>query len=172
MTPEVLSELARYPAFPEGVRIMISIIGIDAAACLIAKYPGQVMEIPTLRSIESGRQTTVFQRLSDDVGLEAARKIVLHWGGDEFPIPSCKTVIYQRLQEIIRAQFDTKTTTGGMTAKGAIFELGVEHNISARAINRILKRPGTGIQPQTPNDEPRPQKRRPAAINEAQGVLF
>lgn len=176
MSPDQLLELARFPAFPETARTLIRVAGVDAAAKLIARWPGQEPEIPTRRSIESGRSRLVFDLLVDLIGDAAAWQIVDQLGGGKMQIPNCKAVIYQHVQEIIRAKFDEMTTKGGWSYTAAVFQLGVEFNLARRSVERILKRPGTGIAVEAP----RAKKQRlgsdrssaKARFEEQQGSLF
>ncbi|UCV13795.1 hypothetical protein [Quatrionicoccus australiensis] len=175
MTPDQLSELSRFPAFPETARTLVRVAGYEAAAKLIARWPGQEPPVPSRRSIESGRARQVFDRLVDVIGEVAAWLIVDEFGGSELQIPNCKAVVYQHAQEIIRIKFDEMTTKGGWSYPAAVFELGIEFNLARRSVERILKRPGTGISVEAP----RPRKQRigsdrsaRAKFEEQQGSLF
>lgn len=174
MTPELLLELSRFPAFPETAKTLIRLVGAEAAAKLISRWPGQEPEVPTRRSIESGRARQVFDRLVDLIGEAAAWVIVDELNGGELQIPNCKLVIRQHGQEVIRVRYDEMTTSGGMSHRDSVFELGIEFNIAARSIERILNSPGTGVAV----DAPRPKKRicsvrsAKAKFDEQQGSLF
>lgn len=175
MTPDQLSELYRFPAFPETARTLIRVAGYEAAAKLIAHWPGQEPPIPSRRSIESGRARQVFDRLVDVIGEACAWKLVDFCGGAELQIPNCKAVIYQHAQEIIRAKFDQMTTAGGWSYPAAVFELGIEFNLARRSVERILKRPGTGIAVEAPRMKKQKSlagRRLKAMVEDQQGRLF
>lgn len=175
MTPDQLLELSRFPAFPETARTLMRVAGHEAAAKLITCWPGQAPDVPTRRSIESGRCRLIFDLMVDLIGNTAAWQIVDELGGDLVRIPNCKAVSYQHVQEIIRAKFDEMTTTGGMSYPTAVFQLGIEFNLSRRSVERILKRPGTGIAvdvPRPKNQKIANQRSAKAKFDEQQGSLF
>lgn len=175
MTSDQLRELSRFPAFPDTARTLMRVAGDEAAAKLISYWPGQEPELPTRRSIESGRSRQVFGRLVDLIGEEASWKIIDAMGGGDLQIPNCKLVIRQRTQEVIRRRYDEMTTSGGMSHRDAVFNLGIDFNTAARSVERILKQFGTGVDV----DLPRAKKQKAvgktsakAKFEEQQGSLF
>lgn len=179
MTPKFLSELSQYPAFPETARTLIAVAGIDAAAALIAKWPGQEPSLPCRVGGSGTPQSQyLWARLVDVVGHVSAAKIVEHFCGGRLQIPNCKAVISQFANETIRAKFDQMTAHGGMSSREAVFELGVEYCLAQKTVERIIKRPNFSVP--NPLHTQAEQKacgrsrrsKKSADINDAQGSLF
>ena len=141
MTPALLAELSRLPLFPRSARELIEVAGLEAAALLITAWPGQVWPVPA--RVGGGNPAGVrrWAQLVEIVGEPAAARIV-HWcpGGELF-VPNLKEVLWSRNQDLIRADFDRLTTTGGYSVREAIFELGIKYGCSHTAVDRALKRP-------------------------------
>ena len=174
MTPGLLAELSRYPAFPETARVLVLVAGMDAAAKLIAKWPGQEPSIPSVvGGGKTGHSQYLWARLVEVVGHQAAANIVNHFRGGELQIPNCKAVIYQRAQEMIREKFDQMTGPGGVSYREAVFELGIEFCLARKSVERILKRPGVGVDvmPLMP-ESARHSSKKVAITNLSQGSLF
>lgn len=174
MTPKLLDELSRYPAFPDTARKLIAVAGIDAAAALIAKWPGQEPSIPSqVGGSKSTRSQYLWSRLVDVIGYPAAAKIVEHFRGADLQIPNCKAVISQYANETIRAKFDQMTARGAMSSRDAVFELGIEYCLARKTIERIIKRPSFGVtNPLHALTEQKSRSRSSATLNDAQGSLF
>lgn len=140
MTPELLAELARLPLFPRTALELMRIAGTDATAALIAAWPGQEFPVPLLGGRKSPLGMRRFDQLAEIVGAEAAREIVKHWGGQKLSIPNLKEVRWQSRQQQIRSEYDL-LTAGGYSHPEAVFELGIAHGVTCRAIELVLKRP-------------------------------
>lgn len=173
MTPQMLEELQRYPLFPASASTLIRVAGIAAAAALIDKWPGQ--EVPMPVSINSGNPygRRLAQRLVDIVGRNAAVALIQYFSGGEMLVPNLKIVLHQRAQQIIRVRFDEMTGVGGLSAREAAFELGLEFNMSNKVIERIVNRPGLELIP-APVDASKTKARRAhrPAVPDSQGTLF
>lgn len=140
VTPELLSELSRLPLFPRTAAELVRVVGLDAAASLIAAWPGQEFPVPLLGGRRSPLGMRRFDQLVEIVGDTAARAIVKHWGGLKLSIPNLKEVRWQLRQQQIRSEYD-RLTAGGYSHPEAVFELGIAHGVTGRAIELVLKRP-------------------------------
>lgn len=140
MTPDRLVELSRLPLFPRTAAELMRVAGTDAAAALIAAWPGQEFPVPLLGGRKSPLGMRRFDQLAEIVGEAAARAIVKHWGGLKLSIPNLKEVLWQWRQQQIRAEYD-RLTAGGYSHPEAVFELGIAHGVTGRAVELVLKRP-------------------------------
>lgn len=140
MTPVLLEELSRLPLFPGTALELMRIAGVEATAALIAAWPGQEFPVPLLGGRRSPLGMRRFDQLAEIVGAEAARAIVKYWGGQKLSVPNLKSVLWQWQQQRIRAEYD-RLTAGGYSHPEAVFELGIAHGVTGRAIELVLKRP-------------------------------
>jgi hypothetical protein len=173
MTPELLAELARYPAFPPSAATLIHVAGLDAAARLIGAWPGQDVPMPKAPGGSNDASRRLWQRLVDIVGADAAARLVLHYTGDDMLVPNLKIVATQRAHERIRIEFDALVAEG-ISGRVAVFELGIKHHLSRKAVEKVLKSPSLAITPATMPSAPAVKQRKLTVkpIDEAQGSLF
>jgi len=140
MTPADLHALSKLSAFPASAAELIHVAGLDAAARLIAAWPGQEFPVPAAPGglTESGAKK--WMRLVEVVGAMAASKIVRHWSRGILYIPNLEEVRMMLKKDELRAEFD-QLTAAGKSTPDAVFELGVKHRITGRAVRSLLKRP-------------------------------
>lgn len=172
MTPELLAELARYPAFPPSAATLMHVAGIDAAAKLIGAWPGQDVPMPGVPGGTQAAGRRLWQRLVDVVGTNAATRLVQHYAGTDMLVPNLKLVIQQRSHELIRHEFDAMIRAG-VTGRVAVFELGIKYQMTRKTIEKVLKSPSLAIEPanlQAPTQRARKIVIKP--VDEAQGTLF
>lgn len=169
MTPELLAELARYPAFPPSAATLIELVGIEATARLIGAWPGQDVPMPRSAGGASAAGRRLWQRLVDTVGADAAGRLVAYYRGDDMLIPNLKTVATQRVHELIRVEFDALVAEG-VSGRVAVFELGIKYNLSRKVIEKVLKSPSLDIKPAAVQRPARARKIKP--IDDAQKSLF
>lgn len=172
MTPELLAELARYPAFPPSAATLIHVAGIDAAAKLISAWPGQDVPMPAAPGgmLAAGRR--LWQRLVDVVGADAATCLVQHYGGEDMLVPNLKIVINQRAHQLIRLEFDAMVAEG-ISSRVAVFELGIKYHLSRKAVEKVLKQASLDVTPaNVPAQATRARKMVVKKIDETQGSLF
>lgn len=141
MSPEDLADLARLPLFPRTAAELIRVAGLDAAAALIAAWPGQEFAVPRRVGGGNAAGERIWERLVEIVQYEAAKRIVTHWGGQYLEIPNCKEVLWSRDQDRIRADFDRLTGQEGYSHRDAVFKLGIRYRVTGRCIEGVLKRP-------------------------------
>lgn len=174
MTPDLLAELARYPAFPPSAATLIGVGGIEAAAKLIAAWPGQDVPMPVYPGGVGDAGKRLWRRLVNLIGEDAAEKLVLHFAGDDMHVPNLKIVLQQRTAEQIRAEFDRMVAGGAMSGREAVFELGARYHLSRRAVEAILKKPSINVAPQPVEQIAGRAKKKIVMkpIDDAQGCLF
>ena len=141
MTPQLLAELSRLPLFPRSARDLIRVAGLEGAAQLITAWRGQTWPVPAVVGGGNPAGARRWAQLVEIVGEPVATRIVRWCPGSELFIPNLKEVTWSRTQDQIRAEFDRLTTTGGYSAREAIFELGLKHGCSGAAVQNALKRP-------------------------------
>lgn len=141
MTPHLLDDLSRLPLFPRTAAELIRIAGREAAAKLIAAWPGQEFPVPLHGRRRNERGERRFDQLAEIVGEPAAQAIVRHWGGQKLTIPNCKEVLWSWRQDRIRETYDRLTGAEGYSHPEAVFEIGISHGITGRCVELVLKRP-------------------------------
>lgn len=146
MTPELLTELSRFPAFPKGAVDLVRVAGIEAAAALIKAWPGQEWPCPVRVGGANERGVRRYEQLVEIVGDAAARRIVQWCGGGMLIVPNLKAVLHQRAQAMIRSEYDELIRTG-YSSPEAVFSLGIKFNLNGRAIERIIRQPDTELTP-------------------------
>ena len=144
MTPDALQSLRHLPNFPATARELIMVAGVAAAAKLITAWPGQIFPVPAKVGGTRRQGIINWHRLTEIVGNQAAGAIVRHWGGSEIYIPSAKKIAAEHIHDRVRADFDRLTIDQGYSGREAIFELGVQHQLSYRMVEIILSRPDSG----------------------------
>lgn len=149
MTPAELAVLRGLPLFPRSAEDLIRVVGIEAAARLIAAWPGQDFPVPKRIGGGNAIGTRRWEQLVEVVGEPAARLIVAYWGGSSMPIPNCKEVRWARQQNVIRADFDRLTQQEGYSFTEAVFELGITNGVTGRCIELVLKRPDNPAAPES-----------------------
>jgi hypothetical protein len=139
MTPSELLGLSRLPSFPQSASELIRIIGLKAAAQLISAWPGQEFPVPSAPGglTEAGGRN--WARLVKVVGEPAAAKIVRYWSRCMLYVPSCEEARMSLRQDAVRAGFD-RLVAAGKSYPEAVFELGLKHRLTGRAVKAILKR--------------------------------
>lgn len=140
MTPELLSELSCYPAFPKNAVDLIRIAGMDGAAALISAWPGQEWPCPIRIGGGNDKGVRRYEQLVEVVGDSTARRIVQCFGGGMLIVPNMKVVMRQRAQALIRSEYDELIRTG-YSSPEAVFSLGIKFNLNGRAVERIIRRP-------------------------------
>lgn len=173
MTPELLAELARYPAFPPSASTLISVAGLEAAAKLIDAWPGADVPMPRTPGGAGAAGRRLWQRLVDVVGDAAAALLVKHYRGDDMLVPNLKLVTTQRAHELLRVEFDAMIGEG-VSARVAVFELGIKFNLSRKAVEKVLKSPSLDIVPASLQAKAPPRVRKLVLkpVDDAQGLLF
>lgn len=141
MTPQLLAELSRLPLFPRTARDLIRIAGMEGAAQIITAWGGQVWPVPSVIGGGNPQGARRWGQLVEIVGEPAATRIVRWCPGSELFVPNLKEVLWSRTQDMIRADFDRLTMTGGYSVREAIFDLGLKYGCSGAAVQRTLKRP-------------------------------
>lgn len=144
MTPELLAELSRYPAFPKTAVDLVRVAGLDGAAALIKAWPGQEWPCPVRVGGANDKGTRRYEQLLEIVGDQAARRIVQWCGGGMLIVPNLKVVLHQRNQALIRSEYDELIRTG-YSSPEAVFALGIKYNLNGRAIERIIRQPDTEL---------------------------
>jgi len=141
MTPQLLAELSRLPLFPRSARDLIRVAGLEGAAQIITAWPGQQFPVPAVVGGGNAAGARRWAQLVEIVGEQVAARIVKWCPGADLYVASLKEVQQSRTQDMIRAEFDRLTTTGGYSAREAIFELGLKHGCSFAAVQNALRRP-------------------------------
>lgn len=173
MTPGLLEELSRYPAFPASAKVLIQLVGVDVTAKLIGAWPGQDVPMPAVVGGGNDAGRRLWHALSELIGTGAAEILVRHFGGEDMLVPNLRIVFTQRQREVIRREFDAMVADGA-SGRVAVFELGVRHGLSRKSIELVLKQESTGIEPKAPlSISTRPRKPRlQGGVDMAQGSLF
>lgn len=140
MTPELLLELARLPMFPRTAAELIRVAGLEAAAGLIAAWPGQEFPIPKVVGGGNRHGERRWEQLVEIVGEVAAKRIVAWGPGSKLCIPNCKEVIWADAQDKIRTEYDGLITQG-YSSPEAVFELGIKWRVTGTTVENIVKRP-------------------------------
>lgn len=140
MSPELLRELSALPQFPRSASDLIRVAGIEAAAALIAAWPGQEYPVPVSVHSRNKAGQRRYAQLAEVVGDAAAQRIVGAYAGTWLSVPNCREALWARQQDIIRAEADA-LFAAGYSSREAVFELGIKHRLCARTIERMLGRP-------------------------------
>ncbi|MDR1995123.1 hypothetical protein [Azonexus sp.] len=140
MTPELLSELSRYPAFPKNAVDLIRVAGLDGAAALIRAWPGQEWPCPVRVGGSNDKGARRYEQLLEIVGETAARRIVQWCGGGMLIVPNMKVAMRQRAQALIRSEYD-ELIRHGYSSPEAVFGLGIKYNINGRSVEKIIRQP-------------------------------
>jgi hypothetical protein len=140
MTPEELQSLRVYVDFPMAAEELIYRLGIDAAATLISRYPGQTYKAPTLADYRHPAHLLRIRELEALIGPEAAQKMRLYFGGIAHYIPSCGRARWARDAEQKIREYEELIRTGISVARAAE-EVSLRHECSARNIEKIVNSP-------------------------------
>lgn len=113
--------------FPESVRELIGLLGLEAALILVKEYGGLVISIP-FRNLggEQGR------RLAQLIGFEKAVELVGRYGGERLLIPRCVAAMKAIRNRKIVAEY-----SGGKPVR----IISREYELSERAVWLILSTP-------------------------------
>ena len=141
MTPDFLLELSRLPLFPRTAADLVRVAGLEGAARVISAWGGQEWPVPIRVGGVRPQGIRRYAHLSEIVGEAAAQRIVQNWGGSKLQVPNLKEVIWSYSQDLIREEFDAMITARGYSAPEAVFELGIKHGVTGKAIENALKRP-------------------------------
>ena len=139
VTVELLTELSRYPQFPNTAADLIRVAGYEAAARLISAWGGQEWPVPVRAASNNhyGRKRCL--ALVKIVGDVAAERIIEYWGGGRLQIPNLKEAKYRHISRQIRAEFDLLTTREGQSYPEASFVLGIKYGLTSKGIAGVLK---------------------------------
>ncbi|MDR3322905.1 MAG: hypothetical protein LBS89_01720 [Zoogloeaceae bacterium] len=143
MTPKELQDLSVYPAFPETVRELVRVLGLEAAAAVVTHFAGRSFRVPVAVSSPFQRPASRSRReILKCISFEVLTQLVKEMGGCDIYIPSCQKAMLQKQADKIRAEFDMLTgKTGGYTFRQAIFDLAGRYHRSDRWIEKVLKQP-------------------------------
>jgi hypothetical protein len=141
MTPEELQSLRVYADFPMAAEELIYRLGIDAAATLISRYPGQTYKAPTLADYHHPAHLSLIRELEALIGPEAAQKMRLYFGGFAHYIPSCRAARRARENEQKIREYEALIGPGGMSANQAAAELSLKYGCCDRSIERLVNSP-------------------------------
>lgn len=142
MKPEDLA--AVWSLLPYTAQALVGCLGAPAAAALLAARPGCTVQIPK-RSNHNPAGARRWAELAGIVGEDGMQALAARWGGDVLDIPVCKEARAELRNRAIRAAFDRLTMDEGLSAKQAIYEIGLAHApITSRAIELICGRGDAG----------------------------
>jgi len=140
MTPELLLELSRLPLFPRTAADLIRVAGLEAAAQLIAAWPGQEFPVPIRVGGGSRHGQRRWEQLVEIVGEAPAKRVVAWCPGAKLCIPNCKEVLWAHAQDKIRAEYDV-LIAHGYSSPEAVFELGIKYRVTGTTVENVVKRP-------------------------------
>ena len=140
VTPELLRELSRYPRYPRSAADLVRIAGWEGAARLISTWRGQEWPVPMREGGATPAGVRRYQQLVELIGDPAARRVVAEWRGQKLYVPSMKEVLADYIAQKVRDEFD-ELTAKGYSAPEAVFELGINHDISGRWVEKLIASP-------------------------------
>ena len=123
---------------PETMRAIVDLIGLDDAILLVRELGGRHLYV----AVHGKYGQCVSERLTEIVGADSAKKLIAQFRQDNPYIPMCSEALRNARNAKIIAEFD-RLTTGDepMSSNVAADQLAARHNMAARSIWRILKRP-------------------------------
>ena len=126
---------------PPNARLLVEIIGLDAALRLIKERGGETFVFAKGIRREGGAQ---YAEISEIVGEENAAKLGAQLGGTPYSIPLCAKAMRAARDDKIRAEFDILTREENYSGRAAIEHLTRAHRpITDRTIWRILGNPAS-----------------------------
>jgi hypothetical protein len=140
MTPELLHELSEYPTFPESAKVLIEVIGREAAARLVAAWGGQEWPVPIRPGGSNAAGARRYDSLCAVIGESAAQRLVVFWSGCKINIPNLKEVRTAHVRCLIVQDFDTLIMQKGYSSIDAIFELGIRYGVTGKTVEDALKK--------------------------------
>jgi hypothetical protein len=117
-------------SLPEMAVLLIRLIGSDAALRMMepANYGGKSYLVP---KFEIGRGEQAFAALAESIGMENAKLLCKHFGGENIYVPLLNRFhLAARNRAIVAAYVD---------GSKSVWELSTEHKMSGRRIWQILK---------------------------------
>lgn len=119
---------------PESARLFVQLIGLPKAVMLIQTWGGTTFPV-------SKNQTRLGQirheGLAEVVGMEAAKVLTKHFGGEVLSIPLCQAAMLELRNRAIRSEFDELTRDhSGIYAAG---QLARRYQMTERHVWRVLK---------------------------------
>ena len=130
------------PLLPPNARLLIEIIGLDAALRLIKDRGGETFVFSKGIRREGGAQ---YADIAEIVGEENADKLGARLGGTPYCIPRCAEAMRAARDDKIRAEFDHLTRAENYSGRAAIKHLTRAHRpLTDRTIWKILGKPASG----------------------------
>lgn len=120
---------------PETARLLVSIIGDEAAAALINQLGGTTFPVSKNKS-QLGQIR--FAILAEVIGEEAASTLTQHFGGEVLFIPRCDDLRRRLRNREIHKEFDLLCKEH--TAATAVTLLSIKHRMSDRNVWKLLKK--------------------------------
>lgn len=114
-------------SLPPSVRDMVDQLGLSTALAVVRLYGGTTWRVP-LGVRENG---VVFARLKEQLGDEAAQRLVACYGGERLTVPRCAQTLRDARDRKIQREYDNGRT---------VAELSREHALTERQMWTILKR--------------------------------
>lgn len=146
MTPDLLARLTRLPQFPRRAADLVRLVGLEAAAALIAAWPGQDYPVPVSAASRNRMGQRRYAQLAEVIGDAAAQRIVAAYAGTTLSVPNCTEALRALRHDEIRAEAD-RLFAEGYSLREAVFELGIKHQLTGRTIEYLLGRPGNEPEP-------------------------
>ena len=114
---------------PNMAKLLVGLIGDSAAIKMMdpAAYGGRTLDFP---KGEVGRGEQAFAALAEIVGMDNAKRLCQHFGGDRAYIPRCDA------QALAKRNYSIVAAYNGGTS---VAQLVREHTLSDRHIRSILK---------------------------------
>lgn len=118
---------------PPNARLLVEIIGLDAALALIKALGGVTVTFGKgVRADGAAR----YAEIAEIVGEANAALLGQRLGGTPFPIPLCLAAIRAERDDRMREQFDRITRTA--SARAAVEQLARAHKMTDRNVWRVL----------------------------------
>lgn len=120
---------------PASAKLFIQLIGLPRTVQLIQAWGGTTF--PMSKNQRRLGQIR-FEALAEVIGVDAAKVLTQHFGGETLAIPRCSAAILEMRNRAIREEFDELTRTH--SANHAASELARKYHITDRWVYQVLSR--------------------------------
>ncbi|MCL2076057.1 MAG: hypothetical protein FWH15_06415 [Betaproteobacteria bacterium] len=139
MTPELLSRLMRFPNFPDTARELVAVCGLEAAAALMAEWPGLEFPMPSVEGGGNQAGERRWAQLAEVVGEEAASRMMQRYRGCRLYIPNLKGAQTAASKEAADKEYQCLVTMYRYTHDQAIHEIALKFGMTSRSVERWLE---------------------------------